>query len=69
MVESYNHDFSVLSMPYLFEDSDHQREAYTNGMLDELFDSTEEYDFKMSGHSDLDQEISSVRKLSEHLRI
>ncbi len=49
MVESYNHDFSVLSMPYLFEDSDHQREAYTNGMLDELFDSTEEYDFKIVG--------------------
>ena len=49
MVESYNHDFSVLSMPYLFEDSDHQREAYTNGRLDELFDSTEEYDFKIVG--------------------
>ena len=38
-----------MSMPYLFEDSDHQREAYTNGMLDELFDSTEEYDFKIVG--------------------
>ncbi len=49
MVESYNHDFSVLSMPYLFEDSDHQREAYTNGMLDELFASTKEYDFQIVG--------------------
>lgn len=49
MVESYNHDFSVLSMPYLFEDSAHQREAYTNGMLDTLFDSTKEYDFTIVG--------------------
>ena len=58
-----------MSMPYLFEDSDHQREAYTNGMLDELFDSQKNMTLRLSGHSDLDQEISSVRKLSEHLRI
>lgn len=49
MVESYNHDFAVLSMPYLFEDSAHQREAYTSGMLDDLFATTEEYDFTIMG--------------------
>ena len=49
MIESYNRDFSVLSMPYLFEDSDHQREAYTNGMLEELFNSTEKHNFKIVG--------------------
>ena len=49
IVESYNGDFSVLSMPYLFKDSDHQREAYTSGILDDLFDSTAEHDFKIVG--------------------
>lgn len=49
IVESYNRDFSVLSMPYLFEDSNHQKVAYTSGVLDKLFDSTSEYDFKIVG--------------------
>ena len=49
IVESYNGDFSVLSMPFLFKDSTHQREAYTSGILDDLFNSTSDYDFKIVG--------------------
>lgn len=47
IVESYNADFSVLSMPFLFKDSGHQREAYTSGILDDLFHSTSEYEFQI----------------------
>lgn len=49
IVESYNPDFSVLSMPYLFKDTEHQKEAYTSGILEDLFNSTEEYDFNIIG--------------------
>lgn len=49
IVESYNSDFSVLSMPYLFKDSEHQKEAYTSGILEDLFNSTQEYDFTIVG--------------------
>lgn len=49
MVESYNHDFSILSMPYLFADSAHQRRVYTSDVLNDLFVSTEKYNFTILG--------------------
>lgn len=45
IVESYNGDFAVLGMPYLFQDNEHQRRAYTSDDLAGLFRSTAEHDF------------------------
>lgn len=40
LVENYNKNFSVLAMPYIYNDSEHQRKVFTGDTLNELFSST-----------------------------
>lgn len=47
MVENYNKDFSVLGLPYVFDSQDHQKEVFTSGILDPLFESTKQEGFEV----------------------
>ena len=40
LMENFNKDFSVLGLPYVYDDMDHQKKAFTSGILDELFATT-----------------------------
>ena len=47
MVENYNKDFSILGLPYIFDSQEHQKEVFTSGILDPLFESTKEEGFEV----------------------
>ncbi|MBG5950611.1 MULTISPECIES: TRAP transporter substrate-binding protein [Proteus] len=47
LVENYNKNFSVLAMPYIYNDSEHQRKVFTGDMLDGLFSSTKGNGFEV----------------------
>ena len=47
MVENYNKDFSILGLPYIFDSQEHQKEVFTSGILEPLFESTKEEGFEV----------------------
>lgn len=47
MVENYNKDFSILGIPYIFDSQEHQKEVFTSGILEPLFESTKEEGFEV----------------------
>lgn len=47
IIESYNSDFSILSMPYFFNSVEHQRQIYTSDILDDLFETVKDYGFEI----------------------
>lgn len=47
MVENYNKDFSILGLPYVFDSQEHQKEIFTSGVLDPLFESTKKEGFEV----------------------
>ncbi len=47
LVENFNQNFSVLAMPYIYDNPEHQRQVFTNGMLDALFDSSKGNGFEV----------------------
>ena len=49
IIESYNPDFAILSMPYLFNSTKHQRAVYTSDVLDDLFATVEDNGFSIVG--------------------
>ncbi|MEA5084918.1 MAG: TRAP transporter substrate-binding protein [Lachnospiraceae bacterium] len=49
IIESFNPDFAILSMPYLFNSTEHQRAVYTSDILDDLFATVEENGFVIEG--------------------
>lgn len=48
IVESYIPDFSIISLPYMYESIDHQEAVFTSDVLDELYAQTEQYHFKIA---------------------
>lgn len=49
IIESFNSDFAILSMPYLFNSTEHQRDVYTSDILDDLFATIEDDGFVIAG--------------------
>ncbi|MDR1769228.1 MAG: TRAP transporter substrate-binding protein [Hungatella sp.] len=47
ILENFNKDFAVVSLPYLYDSLDHQKQTYLSGICDELFTSTEQYGFRV----------------------
>ena len=47
LVENFNPNFSVLAMPYIYDNREHQRQVFTNGTLDALFDSSKGNGFEV----------------------
>lgn len=47
LVENFNKNFSVLAMPYLYDSPEHQRKAFTSGILNDLFSSTKGNGFEV----------------------
>lgn len=48
IVESYIPDFSIISLPYMYESIDHQQAVFNSDVLDELYAQTEQYHFKVA---------------------
>ncbi|TNV19607.1 TRAP transporter substrate-binding protein [Buttiauxella sp. B2] len=47
LVENFNKNFSVLAMPYVYDNPEHQRKVFTSGVLDSLFASTKGTGFEV----------------------
>lgn len=47
LVENFNKNFAVLAMPYVYDNPEHQRKAFTSGILDNLFSSTTSHGFEV----------------------
>ncbi|MGE6232909.1 TRAP transporter substrate-binding protein [Aeromonas media] len=47
LVENFNKNFSVLAMPYIYDNPEHQRKVFTGGTLDALFSSTKGNGFEV----------------------
>jgi tripartite ATP-independent transporter DctP family solute receptor len=47
LVENFNKNFSVLAMPYIYDNPDHQRKVFTGDLLDGLFSSTKGNGFEV----------------------
>lgn len=47
LVENYDKTFSVLALPYLYKNTDHQEKIYTSDALDPLFASTSKFGFNV----------------------
>lgn len=47
LVENFNKNFSVLAMPYVYDNPEHQRKVFTSGALDNLFSSTKGTGFEV----------------------
>lgn len=47
LVENFNKNFSVLAMPYIYDNPEHQRKVFTGGTLDALFASTKGNGFEV----------------------
>lgn len=47
MIENYNKDFAILGLPYIFDSEEHQKEVFTSGVLDSLFESTKQQGFQI----------------------
>lgn len=45
--EGYNEDFAIIGAPYLYDDVEQLREVTLNGTFDELFASTQKYNFEV----------------------
>ncbi|MEZ9768058.1 TRAP transporter substrate-binding protein [Vibrio breoganii] len=47
LVENYNRNFSVISLPYVYSGYDHQQAVFTTGVLDDLFKETSRMGFEV----------------------
>ncbi|QTL95789.1 TRAP transporter substrate-binding protein [Aeromonas jandaei] len=47
LVENFNKNFSVLAMPYIYDNPEHQRKVFTGNTLDALFSSTKGNGFEV----------------------
>lgn len=45
--EGYDKDFGIVGAPYLYQDIDHMSRAVQSGVYDDLFNSTEKYNFRV----------------------
>lgn len=45
IVENVSPDFSVIGMPFVYDDIEHQKKVFTSGVLDDLFATTESNGF------------------------
>lgn len=48
IIESYVPEFSLISLPYMYESIDHQEAVFKSDILDELYSMTEQYHFKVA---------------------
>lgn len=46
IIENVNHDFAIISTPYVYDSIEHQQKVFESGVLDELFASTDKSGFK-----------------------
>lgn len=49
VVESFNKDFAVIGLPYLYDSLEHQKKVFLSGVLDPLFESTASSGFEVIG--------------------
>ena len=49
VVESFNKDFAVIGLPYIYDSIGHQKKVFLSGTLDELFTSTKKNGFEVVG--------------------
>ncbi len=49
ILESYNTDFSVIGLPYVYDSQEHQKEVFTSGVLNDLFKSVEDKNITVVG--------------------
>lgn len=45
--EGYNKDFAIISAPYLYDNIEQMREAASQGVFDDLFETTKKYNFEI----------------------
>lgn len=49
VVESFNKDFAVIGLPYLYDSLEHQKKVFLSGVLEPLFESTASSGFEVIG--------------------